>query len=40
LFLTLREELRVFENRVLRRIFGPKGDEVIGKKGKVFPVLN
>jgi hypothetical protein len=30
--LTLREEyrLRVFKNRVLRRIFGPKGDEVIG----------
>jgi hypothetical protein len=30
--LTLREEhkLRVFENRVLRRIFGPKGDEVAG----------
>jgi hypothetical protein len=29
---TLREEhrLRVFENRVLRRIFGPKWDEVIG----------
>jgi hypothetical protein len=28
--LTLREErrLRVFENRVLRRIFGPKSDEV------------
>jgi hypothetical protein len=28
----LREEhrLRVFENRVLRRIFGPKRDEVIG----------
>jgi hypothetical protein len=28
--LTVREEhkLRVFENRVLRRIFGPKGDEV------------
>ena len=28
--LTLREEcrLRVFENRVLRRIFGPKMDEV------------
>ena len=28
--LTLREECRqrVFENRVLRRIFGPKGDEV------------
>jgi hypothetical protein len=27
--LTLREEhmLRVFENRVLGRIFGPKGDE-------------
>jgi hypothetical protein len=30
--LTLREERRVrmFENRVLRRIFGPKGDEVTG----------
>jgi hypothetical protein len=29
---TLREEhrLRVFENRVLRRIFGPKRDEVKG----------
>jgi hypothetical protein len=28
--LTLRKEcrLRVFENRVLRRIFGPRGDEV------------
>jgi hypothetical protein len=31
--LTLREEqrLRVFENRVLRRIFGPKRDEATGK---------
>jgi hypothetical protein len=31
-FLTLREEygLRVFENRVLRRIFGPKRDKVMG----------
>jgi hypothetical protein len=30
--LTLREEdtLRVFENSVLRRIFGPKRDEVAG----------
>jgi hypothetical protein len=30
--LTLREEHRmgVFENRVLRRIFGPKRDEVTG----------
>jgi hypothetical protein len=30
--LTLREEhrLKVFENRVLRRIFGPKRDEIIG----------
>jgi len=29
---TLREvrRLRVFENRVLRRIFGPKRDEVTG----------
>jgi hypothetical protein len=32
-FLTLREEhrLRVFETRVLRRIFGPKRDEVTGE---------
>jgi hypothetical protein len=31
-FLTLKEEqrLRVFENRVLRRIFGPKRGEVTG----------
>ena len=31
--LTLREErkLRVFENRVLRRIFGPMKDEVTGE---------
>jgi hypothetical protein len=30
--LTLREEsrLKMYENRVLRRIFGPKGDEVTG----------
>jgi hypothetical protein len=29
----LREErrLRVFENRVLRRVFGPKRDEVTGE---------
>jgi hypothetical protein len=35
--LTLREEhgLRVFENRVMRRIFGPKRDEVIGSWGKL-----
>jgi hypothetical protein len=32
LYLTLRKEqrLRVFENRILRRIFGPKRDEVTG----------
>jgi hypothetical protein len=32
LSLTLKEEhsLKVFENRVLRRIFGPKRDEVRG----------
>jgi hypothetical protein len=31
-WLTLRKErgLRVLENRVLRRLFGPKRDEVIG----------
>ena len=35
--LTLREErrLRVFENRVLRRIFGPKWNEVTGKWRKL-----
>jgi len=34
--LTFREErrLRVFENRVLRRIFGPKRDEVTGSREK------
>jgi hypothetical protein len=25
----MENRLRVFENRVLRRIFGPKGDEVM-----------
>jgi hypothetical protein len=31
-FVTLRKEyrLRVIENRVLRRIFGPKREEVVG----------
>jgi hypothetical protein len=33
--LTLGEELRVFENRVLRRIFGPKMDEVTGEWRKL-----
>jgi len=35
--LTLRKErrLRVFESRVLRRIFGPKRDEVIGEWRKL-----
>jgi len=35
--LTLREEhaLRVFENKVLRRIFGPKMDEVTGEWRKL-----
>jgi hypothetical protein len=35
--LTLREErrLRVFENRLLRRIFGPKRDEVTGEWRKL-----
>jgi hypothetical protein len=32
-FLTLREEhrLRIFENRMLRKIFGPKRHEVTGE---------
>jgi hypothetical protein len=31
--LTLRAEhrLKVFESKVLRRIFGPKGNEIIGE---------
>jgi hypothetical protein len=35
---TLREEhrLRVFENRVLRRIFEPKRDEVTGSRRKLY----
>jgi hypothetical protein len=35
--LTLNEEhrLKVFENRVLRRIFGPKRDEVTGEWRKL-----
>jgi hypothetical protein len=37
LSLTLREEqrLRAFENRVLRKIFGPKKDEVTGEWRKL-----
>jgi hypothetical protein len=36
-FLTLKEEhrLRMFENKVLKRIFGPKRDEVIGGRKKL-----
>ena len=35
--LTVREEhrLRVFENRVLRRVFGPKRDELTGEWRKL-----
>jgi hypothetical protein len=35
--LALREErrLKLFENRVLRRIFGPKNDEVTGEWRKL-----
>jgi hypothetical protein len=35
--LTLREEhrLRVFENRVMGRVFGPKRDEVTGEWRKL-----
>jgi hypothetical protein len=38
--LTLTEErrLRVFENTVLGRIFGPKMDEVTGKRRKLHNV--
>jgi uncharacterized membrane protein len=34
----LREEhrLRVFENKVLRRVFGPKRDEVTGEWRKLY----
>jgi hypothetical protein len=34
----LREErrLRVFENKVLRRIFGPKRDEVTGEWRRLY----
>jgi hypothetical protein len=37
IFRNIREEhrLRVFENRVLRRIFGPKRDEVAGEWRKL-----
>jgi hypothetical protein len=48
--LTLREErrLRVYENRVLRKVFGPKRDEVTGEWRKLhneelndlYPLLN
>jgi hypothetical protein len=41
--LTLREEhgWRVFENRVLKRIFGPKREEMVGGQRKVhYEVLH
>ena len=36
--LTLRGErrLRVFENRALRRVFGPKRNEVTGESRKLY----
>jgi hypothetical protein len=39
--LTLREEhrLRVYENRVLRKIFGPKRDEVTGSWRIIYRVI-
>ena len=42
LSLTLREErrLRVFENRMLRRVFGPKRDEVTGEWRKLHEELS
>jgi len=38
--LTLREEhrMRVFDNRVLRRIIGPKRDEAARERGKNYMV--
>jgi hypothetical protein len=38
-FLIIREEhrLRVFQNRVLRRIFGPKRDKMVGGSKKLHP---
>jgi hypothetical protein len=40
--LTLKEErrLKVFENRVLRRIFGPKRDDVMGEYRELHEELN
>jgi hypothetical protein len=35
LFIRYNPGLRVFENRVLRRIFGPKRDEVTGEWRKL-----
>jgi hypothetical protein len=35
LVFTLSHRLRVFENRVLRRIFGPKRDEATGEWRKL-----
>jgi hypothetical protein len=32
------DRLRMFENRVLRRIYGPKGDEVTGEWRKLHSV--
>jgi hypothetical protein len=48
LTLYAEHELRVFENRVLRRVFGPKREEVTGGCGKqhneelhnLYPSLN
>jgi hypothetical protein len=31
-----KRRLRMFDNRVLRRIFGPKRDEVIGEWRKIY----
>jgi len=35
-----KHRLRVFENRVLRRIFGPKRDEVTGERRKLYSEVN
>jgi hypothetical protein len=36
----VEQRLKVFEKRVLRRIFGPKRDEVTGEWRKLYIIRN